>query len=284
MPLILKLKGGLGNQLFQYAFGRLMASRRNEVLKLDLESLGSRGDTYRSYGLDNFKIRAEIARGEEVKRARYPHGIISKFWRLFSLKVLRRFHIGYEKRLLGTKSRYIEGFFQSHKYLDPIREELLAEISLKETPSAKFQDLVRMVAEGESVSVHIRRGDYVSDQSTRSIHFICDLPYYQQALALLREKVSNPNFFVFSDDIAWARENLKLDRAVFVSDPKEIGDCEELILMSKCRHNIIANSSFSFWGAWLNENPGKIVIAPRLWNRRYGRHYKDLLPEEWLRV
>ena len=285
--IIIKLKGGLGNQLFQYAFGRLIALRRGEDLKLDKDILGQRGDTYRAYGLDNFNIRAEIASREEVLKVKYPYGLISKALRFFKAKFLRIFHIGFEARMLKTKARYLEGFFQSYKYLESIRRELLEEISLKEDISLKYGDLLSEFNSLNSVALHIRRGDYVNNPATKKAHFICDLSYYQKAISLIKVKLNEknltPKFFVFSDDINWAKENFKLFDFIFVSRP-EFLDPEELILMSKAKHNIISNSSFSFWSAWLNNNPEKIVIAPALWNRKYRRAYKDLIPEDWLRV
>ena len=286
--LIIKLKGGLGNQLFQYAFGRLIALRRGEDLKLDKDILGQRGDTYRAYGLDNFNIRAEIASREEVLKVKYPYGLISKALRFFKAKFLRIFHIGFEARMLKTKARYLEGFFQSYKYLESIRRELLEEITLKDKSfELKYFAILQEIKTSESVALHIRRGDYVNNPATKKAHFICDLSYYQKAINLIKEKLNEknltPKFFVFSDDINWAKENFKLFDFIFVSRP-EFLDPEELILMSKAKHNIISNSSFSFWSAWLNSNPEKIVIAPALWNRKYRRAYKDLIPEDWLRV
>ncbi len=281
---IIKLKGGLGNQLFQYAFGRLTASHRGEELKIDKDILGAKSDTYRAYGLDNFNIKATLATPEEVKRFKYPYGVFSKAWRLFSAKILRNFHIGYEPEMLETKAPYLDGFFQSYKYLEPIRTELLQEISLKEDLSGKYGYLVLEMALNASVAVHIRRGDYVSDAKTKSVHFICDLDYYQKTMALIKERIADPVFYVFSDDITWAKENLKGDyKIVFVSGPG-MADFEELMLMSKCEHNIIANSSFSFWGAWLNQNKKKIVIAPGKWNNELNDEYKDLLPGDWVRI
>ena len=286
--LIIKLKGGLGNQLFQYAFGRLIALKRWEELKLDKDILGQRGDTYRTYGLDNFNIRAEIASREEVLKVKYPYGLISKALRFFKAKFLRIFHIGFEARMLKTKARYLEGFFQSYKYLESIRRELLEEITLKDKSfELKYFAILQEIKTSESVALHIRRGDYVNNPATKKAHFICDLSYYQKAISLIKVKLNEknltPKFFVFSDDINWAKENFKLFDFIFVSRP-EFLDPEELILMSKAKHNIISNSSFSFWSAWLNNNPEKIVIAPALWNRKYRRAYKDLIPEDWLRV
>ena len=285
--LIIKLKGGLGNQLFQYAFGRLIALRRGEDLKLDKDILGQIG-ARRFYGLDAFNIKAEIASREEVLKVKYPFGLTSKAWRFFKAKFLRIFHIGYEARMLKTKAQYLDGFFQSYKYLEQVERELKKDLSLKnDNLKIKYPAILEEIKSTESVAVHIRRGDYVNDAKTKKAHFICDLNYYEKAFALIKDKLKErnlePKFFIFSDDINWAKDNLKEAGCVFVSRP-EILDYEELILMSKARHNIIANSSFSFWSAWLNSNLEKIVIAPVLWNRKYQKAYKDLLPEDWLRL
>lgn len=281
---IIKLKGGLGNQLFQYAFGRLISVKRGEGLKLDKDILGASKDAYRVFGLGDFNIKATLATPEEIKAAKYPFGLFSKAWRLIKAKVFRIYHIGYEARILKTRAPYLDGYFQSYKYLEPLRKELLQEISLKEDLSLKSGALISEMAAGDSVAVHIRRGDYVSDAKTRRAHLICDLAYYEKAMILMGEKVAAPVFHIFSDDIAWAKENLKSARKlIFVSGPA-LKDPEELMLMSKCRHDIISNSSFSFWGAWLNRNPDKVVVAPDRWNNEYPNAYRDLLPPEWIKI
>jgi len=281
---IIKLKGGLGNQLFQYAFGRLIASRRGEELKIDKDIMTAENDTYRLYGLGHFNIKAELANPVEVKAAKYPYGLFSKAWRLVKAKVFRIYHVGYESRMLGTKASYLDGYFQSYKYLEPIRSELIQEISLKEDLNLKYADLVSEMKAVNSVAIHIRRGDYVNDAKTKAAHFVCDLAYYQKALALVKKKMANPVFYIFSDDINWAKDNLSAEeKIVFVSKP-EMKDYEELMLMSCCRHNIIANSSFSFWGAWLNQNDDKVVIGPSLWNKKLPGAYRYLMPESWIRI
>ena len=279
---IIKLKGGLGNQLFQYAFGRLIAISRNEELFLDKDILGQKGDTYRSYGLDCFKIKAGIANFSDILKYKYPLGIISKAWRFFKAKFLRIFHIGYETRMLQTKSQYLDGFFQSYKYLELIKEELLAEIVLKDGFSINTQRYLAMMSEGQSVALHVRRGDYVNNKETSKAHFVCDLNYYNQAIALMESKLGNNlKFYVFSDDIDWCKESFKGEKFVFVSN---LGDCQELMLMSKANHNIISNSSFSFWSAWLNVNENKVVISPSIWNKRYIKAYCQLLPNNWVKI
>jgi len=292
---IIKLKGGLGNQLFQYAYGRLIAARRGEGLKLDKDILGAK-KARRAYGLDNFNIQAVLATPEEIKAAKYPLGNFSRIWRLIKAKVFRIHHIGYECRMLKPYSKYLDGYFQSYKYLDLQRAQLLKEISLKEDLSLKYGALISEMAASGSVAVHIRRGDYISDSKTKAAHFICDLAYYERAMEMMKKKINEsreniseenilvPIFYIFSDDISWAKENLKVsEKLVFVSNP-ELKDYEELMLMSGCQNNIIANSSFSFWSAWLNQNPNKIVIGPKKWNNKYPAAYRDLMPKEWIKI
>jgi hypothetical protein len=158
------------------------------------------------------------------------------------------------------------------------------EFTLKEPLSAISQEYTNKILDTKNaVSIHIRRGDYVLNTSTNKHHGVCNLDYYEAAVEYIREKIESLTFFIFSDDIAWVKENLKLDNAVFVSSP-EIKDYEELILMSKCKHNIIANSSFSWWGAWLNQNPDKIVIAPRQWTTKKTADELDILPKSWIQI
>jgi hypothetical protein len=282
--IIVKLKGGLGNQLFQYAFGKYFSIKNNVEFKIDNGINSNKQDTYRRYLLDNFNIKAELATKEEVLKAKYPLGIISKIWRGFKSKILKIYNIGWSPKILKSKVKYFDGFWQSYKYLDPIKDVLLEEITPKESIENKYSNLISEINNSNSVSIHIRRGDYVNDKKTKSAHLTFGMEYYTEAIKTIKEKVGNPVFYIFSDDIEWVKENFKIDSStVFVSKP-DIKDYEELIIMSKCKYNIIANSSFSFWGAWLNQNPNKIVIAPKKWNNKYTKQYKDLLPPEWIKI
>lgn len=282
--IIIKLKGGLGNQLFQYAFGRFLSIKRNEGVKLDASSLSGPKDTFRTYALDAFNIDLNIATNIEIQKNKYPYAFISKFYILFSQKVLKRYNIGYDKYLLKSKNKYFEGYFQSYKYLDPIRDMLLKEITPKESMEDKCKEVLENIKKSNSVSIHIRRGDYVNDEKTKQAHNVCDLEYYKKAINIINDKIENPVFFVFSDDINWVRENLKINAETHYVSNGIIKDFEELILMSGCKNNIIANSSFSFWGAWLNKNGNKIVIAPKKWHNKLDSEYKDLLPENWIKI
>lgn len=280
--IIISLKGGLGNQLFQYAFGRLLSIKHNAEVKYQFSA--KLGDTKREYKLDFFNTKVNFASSEEVKKNKYKLGTISWILRLIRQKIFRQFNIGYTKNLLNKKEGCLEGYWQSYKYLEPIKKELQQEITLKKPIDSKFNKIIFQMNSTNSISLHIRRGDYVNDPKTKKEHYTFGMEYYDKAIGIIKEKIQNPFLFVFSDDIEWVKENLKTDLpTIFVSDPS-MPDYENFMIATNCKHNIIANSSFSFWIAWLNQNPNKIVIAPIKWNNIYQREYKDLLPENWIKI
>ncbi len=275
--IIIKLKGGLGNQLFQYGFGRLISNKRNEQFKLDISSLGSAIDTKRDFTLDKFNINAEIASTEEIQK--YAPSPFTKF---LQQKILRQFYIGWQPQLITSQKKYFEGYWQSYLYLDPIKDKLLQEITLLNQFTDYYQNISEQIKNTTSVAIHIRRGDFAENKKIKSIHQTINLNYYHQALKIINSKVTNPIVFVFSDDIAWVKKNLSTKgQTIYVSPEKNSEATQELILMSQCQHQIISNSTFSWWAAYLNQNPNKIVIAPKKWNNRYQRHYAHLIPGEW---
>jgi hypothetical protein len=276
--IVIKLKGGLGNQLFQYAFGRLLELRNKANVEFEFSS--SKVDTQREYKLGHFNTVINFTSSKESRACKIYYSVIN----MFKTKILRQYNIGYIQSLLNKKGGYLEGYFQSYKYLEPIQKELLQELTLKEPIEQKFKDIIDRMNQTNSVSVHIRRGDYVSDPKTKSQHCTFGLEYYEEAFKKIKSLISNPTLFVFSDDIEWVKENLKSDLPMtYVSDPN-MPDYENFFIATYCKHNIIANSSFSYWIAWLNQNPSKIVIAPGKWNNRYNNQYKDLLPPEWIKI
>ena len=278
--IIVKLKGGLGNQLFQYAFGRFLAVKNNAEVKFQF-LLIDKGDTQREYKLDKYNTVAKIATKDEVEKM---NGMITKIVKLINTKIFKRYNTGYEPSVLKATNGYMEGFWQSYKYLEPIRDTLLNEITLREPIEKKYQELLNKIENNDSVSLHGRRGDYVNDPKTKKMHNTFGLEYYENAIRIIGEKIPEPIFFVFSDDIEWVKENIKINfTTTFVSDPN-MKDHEELMIMSKCKHNIIANSSFSWWGAWLNKNPNKIVIAPQKWFNNLSMSTDNLIPESWLKI
>lgn len=261
---VIKIKGGLGNQLFQYAYGRKLAIIDKKEVIFDISFFDSEKsgiDTGRPFLLDKFNVDSS-----------------AKF-RIVKENVIRKTFKRIKAKITGNY-----GFYQGEKYFRGVENIIHKEFTLKNSLSKVAQEIASQILKTkDSVSVHIRRGDYVSDVKTNAHHGTCDLSYYIEAIKIITIKITSPTFFVFSDDINWARENLKIDKVVYVSD-SEIKDYEELILMSKCAHNIIANSSFSWWGAWLNQNNEKIVIAPKQWTVKKTADELDILPKSWIQI
>lgn len=285
--IIVNLKGGIGNQMFQYALGRKLALKNNDMFKLETDGLARAndvGDIYRPFSLDAFQIEKNIATPEEVRALKYPYGIISKGLRWFNFKILKRTHTMFEPAALNqTGDIFLDGYWQSPLYFENIRDTLLAEFQLNTPRSAAVEKYKAEIDKRNSVSIHVRRGDYVKNPQVQKEFGICTANYYSAAVAHITEHVADPTFFVFSDDMAWVKEHLPLPTsAVFVRDP-DLRDVEELALMSMCGHNIIANSTFSWWGAWLNANPNKVVVAPTPWfdNDKYD---PSLLPDSWIQL
>jgi hypothetical protein len=284
--IIIKLKGGLGNQLFQYAFGRFLAEKNKDILKIDIEGLEqTTKDTQRKFLLEKFNISSPIAEIQEIEKIKYPFGFLSKIKRGIDSKIFRKFHVNFEPELLKLNADiYLDGFFQSELYFKNIEDIIRKELTLKDPLSPLAQEFANQIkSNSQSVSIHIRRGDYVSNSSAHKHHGTCDIKYYKHAILKIKESVSSPAFFIFSDDIEWVKENLKIDDATYVSNPN-LTECEELLLMSYCSHNIIANSTFSWWGAWLNQNENKIVIAPQKWLNTDISKQPDIIPSTWIKI
>jgi len=283
--LILKLKGGLGNQIFQYALGRNLSLKNNTDLKLDIswfKNLKPTKVTAREYGLKYFNIKEDFATEEEIRK-------IKRFSRIPLLsKIKNERGRDFDSSVLSLKKNvYLEGYWQSEKYFKDIKNILYKDFSLKDKPTKNFNEFEEKIKNSldNSVSIHIRHGDYSQNPKENKRHTALPIKYYGNAIKYIKTKIQNPVFFVFSDDIKWCKENFKnLENVYFVD--KNIPDYEELILMSKCKNNIIANSSFSWWGAWLNQKANKIVIAPQKWfgNPDIKYNMDDRIPEEWIKI
>ncbi len=290
--IIVKLKRGMGNQMFQYALGRRLVEDLKSPLKLDISGFErqSQIDTKREYELHHFNILEDFANSEEIIKARDRWGFLSRLYQAINTKIFREQHVGYDPRLLNKKGDiYLDGFWHSEKYFQSIREIILRELALKTSLSsvgmAAAAEIEKATAEGKaSVSLHVRRGDYVTNLKAKKYHGLITTEYYGGAIEILRNKVGEMKIFLFSDDIEWVKRNIPLqDAHYFVTNPS-IPFYEEVHLMSLCDHNIIANSSFSWWGAWLNQNLNKIVIAPRKWLAKTGNDYYNEIPESWLKI
>ena len=181
------------------------------------------------------------------------------------------------------KDAYLNGYWQSEKYFADIRDDLLKKFVFPESKNIKNREVLGDITRDESVSIHIRRGDYLNSQENYDLFGgVCSLEYYKRGIEYFRQHYKEAVFYVFSDDIDWARNNLKAAEFVFVDWNNGKEDYYDMYLMSQCKHNIIANSSFSWWGAWLNSNRDKQVVSPSRWFNKY--QSKDTICEGWLRM
>jgi hypothetical protein len=290
--IVIKLQGGLGNQLFQYGLGRLLELLYKKDVAYDLSFFeGGHSFTKRAYALNQFNVHVRIATRQEIKKAKYPYGVISYFWywgkKAINKFFIKKYMIGYDtyllERLKHMEKGYLGGYWQTYKYIYPILTELKKEIALKGDTSAAFNLLQEKIKSTESIAVHIRRGDYV--KGGKDLGVLAG-DYYKEAIAYIEQHTNHPTFFIFSDDIEWVKSELQhvFTDAVFVSDANIKSSEEEFMLMSKCKHVIAANSSYSWWAAMLNQNEKKIVIAPKKWNNAYLNHEENLCPPDWIRL
>lgn len=284
--IIVKLIGGLGNQLFQYSLGRSLSIKNNDLLKLDLSDFTK--DNPRSYGLGYFNILENFATEEDVNKIKKTGflKIVDNFKPYYKRSVIKYKGYDFDPNILKLSGNfYLDGYWQSEKYFKDIGSIIRKEITLKEPLADKYANLINNIKNTNSISIHIRRGDYVASKKFSKVYKLLDEKYYQKAVGLVAEKINDPQFFIFSDDIDWVKQNLNIPYPkIFVSGENEIKDYEELVLMSLCKHNIIANSSFSWWGAWLNQNTSKIVISPDKWFNDETNNAKNLIPENWIRL
>jgi len=281
--IISKVIGGLGNQLFQYAAARCLAQVRKTEVKLDLT--GFQDYQLRNFDLNALNINVVIARNQEIDALK-AKGTLQRLQSYLTPYNRRKFykqpyfHFDPHFYRLGSQV-YLQGYFQSERYFQPIQPIIRQEFSFKEEIIKEVKTYGKYLTTQRSVAIHIRRGDYKNEEALR-VHGIVPISYYQQAIAFLEQNVSNPQYFIFSDDINWVKEKLPLENATIVSGHYSKTHFEDLYLMSQCQHNIIANSSFSWWGAWLNTNPGKIVIAPKQWFNEGPKDTQDLFPASWI--
>jgi hypothetical protein len=275
--IIVELGGGLGNQMFQYACGRKLAISNKTELILDTTFLWK--DKLRNYNLNMFNIKGKKVWyvGKEMlflkaKLSGKEFVTINQQGRKFNPKLLK-----------SKGNLYVKGYWQSEKYFNNIRSFLLKDFDIKGKKKAVISRMLKKIKKSNSVCLHVRRGDYVTDKTVRSVHGLCSVDYYKKAINKISSKVKNPVFFVFSDDPLWAEENIKSKYPMHYAGLDERNTEEEdMLLMQNCKHFIIANSSFSWWGAWLSQNKKKIVIAPKKWFVK--EDAGDLVPSKWLRV
>lgn len=285
----IKAIGGLGNQLFQYATARAIAEKRADNVVVDTSGF----ESYRTHPfcLDKFNCKAtydakqswvnKFLSNEKIKKLLQKLGFIKKYY--FETKLTFN-----EELLLKNNIDYLAGYFQSEKYFLSIRECLLDELTLVKKLNESESSVSNAINNAKnSISIHIRRGDYVSNESANKTHGVCDSDYFKKALNYFSEKKlldKNTELFIFSDDIEWCRNNLQFDYNMNFVDGSSEKPEVDMVLMSQCKHQIISNSTFSWWGAWLNNNYDKVVVAPKEWFKSTELDSTDIVPDNWVKL
>ena len=281
---IVQIIGGLGNQMFQYAFYKALQSHYKDV-EIDT-SLFSCYKLHNGFELAKI-FGVQFKEASLLKRMQLSfHGgdilsrILKKVIQQRNTECIEEY-LKYDKRVLDNSSNlYYIGYWQSYKYFSSIESELRKIFTFPNSIIDNYnKNLSDVILSSNSVRLHIRRGDYVGNSIYENI---ATLDYYQRALDYMDKNVLNMKLFLFSNDVEWCLNNLNLKNCTVVSHNTGTNSFWDMYLMSSCKHNIIANSSFSWWGAWLNTNPGKIVISPKRWINDNRVNIDDIIPETWI--
>lgn len=289
--IIVKIIGGLGNQMFQYAMGKYIENTYQIEVKYDIRSF----EKYllRKYELESFNINAKYANNDELRRyTNYFTRGLKKVGRYLGVK-----NIYYLTRLLQedntgllpqgikiTDNLYLDGYWQNYLYVSKIQSLLRMQFTLKEPLHGLNAKVAESISSNQSIAMHIRRGDYVTNPDVANKHGLCSIEYYNRCINSILKKVDSPRLFIFTDDPDWARNNINYDIEMEIVDHNGSENaCVDLILMSMCKYHIIANSSFSWWSAWLSSYPSKNVYAPKIWfaDRKVNIKSNYIIPESW---
>lgn len=291
--IISQIIGGLGNQMFQYAAGRALSLKKQTSCCLDISG-------FANYTLhQGFELQRVFGCSLPCANSAGIRSILgwqsSPFMRRLlvkpALSAFRRRgfviepHFNYWPGIKDVPAdSYLVGYWQSERYFRDAEQTIRDDFTFRVPMSPRNAGLAEQIQRVDAVSLHVRRGDYVKNPQTAATHGLCSLDYYRSAIRHVAERVDRPNFFVFSDDVPWVRENLAIDYpCVYVDHNQGAESYNDMRLMSLCRHHIIANSSFSWWGAWLNPAQDKIVVAPKRWFANQ-TDVRDLLPQGWVKL
>jgi len=313
------LYGGLGNQMFQYAFYKYLKLNGFNVFldKISMESLNQH-QKHETFRLDYFQLNdtryatvndilefipktdpvfshpfSDIIKTESFllilkaffyrinKKLTHKH-MRSKIWSEWSKKGSESKKHFYKNRLTKNTRKYMKGRYQEYCYPDSIREHLISDFTFEETIPESVSRYYSEIIENNSVSIHVRRGDYSGTKE----YDICSMNYYIKSINYILESQKNSVFYIFSDDLQWVTSNFIFPKKYVIVDNSQFekSDYFDLYLMKNCKHNIIQNSTFSWWGAWLNQNTGKIVICPEKWNGLDHVFTDEICPPDWKRM
>ena len=277
-----KLLGGLGNQMFQYAIGKNLSLKNRSNLYLDLSMLLYRDNSI-NYTLRDFELNIF-----NIKYSAERQNLASKVLEKVTLKVKPVKYIKekdhfFDSTILQLRGNiYLDGFWQNENYFKEIESLIVKEFSFKIPPDERNRHMLKQIQNQNSVSVHFRRGDYLTNPIAEAYHGICNNDYYIKAIEIIKATVTDPFFFIFSDEIERVRKDFVFDQNVtFVDINSKKKNYEDMRLMAACKYNIIANSSFSWWAAWLNRNKEKKIIAPINWFKTIK---SNIVPEEWIKI
>ena len=295
---IVKIFQGIGNQLFQYAYGRALCLNRGYEFKIDnsyyinYSEVTQYGYTYkRDYGLNQFNIVENVATDEEIRKIKTVDGSnrISYFINrklherapYYRKKMVKELDTVFDSNLLRVKDNtYVEGYFVSEKYFKNHRDTILKEFSLKSPVKGKNAEIIKRMQDTESVCISIRRTNFLANP----VHNVCGEQYYKDGLNAMSELLKNMRVFIFSDDNDYVVNNFKLPFAHEFVTHNYPDFYEDLRLMTYCKHHVIPNSTFSWWGAWLSQYQGKKIIAPKFWLNSDTIDYSTVIPEEWIKI
>lgn len=292
--IIVKLYGGIGNQMFQYAAAKRLALVNNTQLFLDITHYNKLvlpyGLPYRSFDLSIFNMNYQIASEKEIcffknAASSFQSRVVRKIKNIFSPTLVvtePHFHF-YPQLLMEKGSLYIDGYWQSEKYFKDIEDIINSEFQINLSLNEEELRLVEKIKATNSVCLNIRRQEFASNPL---VDDFIGIEYFNKAVELIAQKVDSPHFFIISDELSWCKENLNLKYDhTFVEEHlfgEKYKNC--LFYMTSCKHNIIPNSTFGWWGAWLNPNPNKIIIAPKSWLKDKTKNTKDILPDSWIKL
>lgn len=299
MSIIVRIQGGTGNQLFQYAFARGTADRLGVDFLIDKKvcdnALWDPHKIHRKYSLGLFNTKIKFVGDKNM----FGFIWLRKHYKSFDCfynfirgrRLLLPFYykeqtFAYNPNILKRKDNtYYDGYWQTEKYFKHIEDEIRAEITPVKSLSSYSKSIIEEIKKVNAVSLHVRRGDYVTDPAAVVQHGVCSPEYYKNGIAYIEKNVQNPHFFIFSDDFQWSVENFKsLNHPVTCIEGSEANDYEDLAMMRECKHHIISNSSFGWWGAWLNPRKDKIVIGPKKWFKGFDKvDTSDIFPNNWVR-
>ncbi|MDB5132557.1 MAG: hypothetical protein JWR02_2306 [Mucilaginibacter sp.] len=281
--------------MFQYASAKALSLKHNQQLLIDTSFLTqnpglTEGFTRRNYELNIFQLNTAVA-GERLIKSFKINSFYNKALKLLKLPYNKvHYEVPSEDASQLDKITFpvcLSGYWQSEQYFAGYRKEIREEYKFPADAIDELKPFIDQIYTTNSVSIHFRRGDYLNNPAAHKLHGILDMEYYMQAIKKIQSEIQQPFFYIFSDDPEWVKENVQfIENYKVVDGGNPNRPWHDMLLMSKCKHHIIANSSFSWWGAWLNDNCNKLVIAPKRWfaDEQINAHAAHIVPKEWIRI